>query len=301
MNNQLAIETRGLTRTFGTYTAVDGINLCVPHGAIYGFLGPNGAGKTTTIRLLLGLLRPDSGSIFLNGQPLTEHRRELMRGIGALVETPSLYPHLTGQENLNLTKRILDLPSSRVTEALAFTGLTADANRLVRTYSLGMRQRLGLAQAWLGKPALMLLDEPANGLDPGGIRELRGQLRQLAHDQNVTIFLSSHVLGEIDKVADWIGIINHGRMFFQGRIQDLQRDQGPLRLVVDKSLNAAAALHANGWNVLQQSDDFILVQVVSDADVARVNHYLQEQGFQVYRLERKEETLEDLFLRYVTN
>jgi lantibiotic transport system ATP-binding protein len=301
MNNQFAIETRGLTRTFGTYTAVDGINLCVPHGAIYGFVGPNGAGKTTTIRLLLGLLRPDSGSIFLNGQPLTQNRRELMRGIGALVETPSLYPHLTGQENLDLTKRILDLPCSRVTEALAFTGLTADANRLVRTYSLGMRQRLGLAQAWLGKPALMLLDEPANGLDPAGIRELRGHLRQLAHDQNVTIFLSSHMLSEIDKVADWIGIINHGRLFFQGRIQDLQRDQGPLRLVVDKSLDAAAALHANGWRVLQQSDDFILVQVVSDADVAKVNRCLQEQGIQVYRLERKEESLEDLFLRHVTN
>lgn len=273
----------------------------MPHGAIYGFVGPNGAGKTTTIRLLLGLLRPDSGGIFLSGQPLNQNRRELMRGIGALVETPSLYPHLTGQENLDLTRRVLGLPRSRVTDALAFTGLTADADRLVRVYSLGMRQRLGLAQAWLGKPALMLLDEPANGLDPGGIRELRSQLRQLAHDQNATIFLSSHVLSEIDQVADWIGIINHGRLFFQGRIQDLQREQGPLRLVVDKSLDAAAALTANGWQVLQQSDDFISVQVASDADVGKVNRCLQEQEIQVYRLERKEETLEDLFLRHMTN
>jgi len=301
MNNQFAIETRDLTRTFGTCKAVDGINLCVPHGAIYGFLGPNGAGKTTTIRLLLGLLRPDSGSFFLNGQPLTQNRRDLMRGVGALVETPSLYPHLTGQENLDLTRRVLDLPRSRVTEALAFTGLTADSNRLVRSYSLGMRQRLGLARAWLGQPTLMLLDEPANGLDPAGIRELRDHLRQLAHDQNVTIFLSSHVLSEIDQIADWIGIINHGRLFFQGKMQDLQRDQGPLRVVVDKSLDATKTLKANGWHVLQQLDDFISVQVASDADVANVNRCLQEHGIQVYRLERKQETLEDLFLRQVAN
>lgn len=301
MNNQFAIETRDLTRAFGTCKAVDGINLCVPRGAIYGFLGPNGAGKTTTIRLLLGLLRPDSGSIFLNGQPLTQNRRDMMRGIGALVETPSLYPHLTGRENLDLTRRVLDLPRSRVTDALAFTGLTADSHRLVRSYSLGMRQRLGLAQAWIGQPALMLLDEPANGLDPAGIRELWGHLRQFAHDQNVTIFLSSHVLSEIDQIADWIGIINHGRLFFQGRMQDLQRDQGPLRVVVDKSLDAATTLTANGWHVLQQSGDFISVQVASDMDVAKVNRCLQEHGIQVYRLERNQETLEDLFLRHVAN
>ena len=301
MNNQFAIETRDLTRTFGTCKAVDGINLCVPRGAIYGFLGPNGAGKTTTIRLLLGLLRPDSGSIFLNGQPLTQNRRDLMRGVGALVETPSLYPHLTGEENLDLTRRVLDLPRSRVTDALTFAGLTADSHRLVRGYSLGMRQRLGLAQAWIGQPALMLLDEPANGLDPAGIRELRGHLRQLAHDRNVTIFLSSHVLSEIDQIADWIGIINHGRLFFQGKNQDLQRDQGPLRVAVDKSLDAATTLSANGWHVLQQSGDFISVQVASDMDVAKVNRCLHEHGIQIYRLERKQETLEDLFLRQVAN
>jgi ABC-2 type transport system ATP-binding protein len=300
MNDPFAIETRGLTRTFGSSTAVDGIDLRVPRGTIYGFLGPNGAGKTTTIRLLLGLLRPNSGSILLNGELLTQKRRELMRGIGALVETPSLYPHLTGQENLEVTRRILNLPRSRVTDALAFTGLTADAHRVVRAYSLGMRQKLGLALAWLGQPRLMMLDEPANGLDPAGIRELRGHLRQFAHDQNVTVFLSSHVLNEIEQVADWIGIINHGRLFFQGKVQELQRYQAPLKVVTDRSSDAAALLKAKGWRVLANSGDVVELQISCETDVAAMNRCLLEHGIQVYRLERRQETLEELFLRLVS-
>src|SRR2546429_4694799 len=164
MRDSLAIETRGLTRTFESRTAVDRLALRVRQGTIYGFLGPNGAGKTTTIRLLLGLIRPDSGQVFLNGELLSEKRHDLLRSIGALVESPSLYPHLTGRENLELTRRLLDLPKSHVGDALALASLTAMADRLVRTYSLGMRQRLGLALAWLAEPQLLILDEPANGL-----------------------------------------------------------------------------------------------------------------------------------------
>ena len=301
MAESFAIETRGLTRRFGSCTAVDGLDLRVSRGTIYGFLGPNGAGKTTTIRLLLGLLRPNSGSILLNGKLLSQKRRELMRGIGALVETPSLYPHLTGQENLEVTRRILNLPRSRVTEALALTGLMADAHRVVRGYSLGMRQRLGLALAWLGQPGLMMLDEPANGLDPAGIRELRAHLRKLAHDRNVTVFLSSHVLNEVEQVADWIGIINHGRLLFQGKLQELQHYQAPLKLVTDRGSDAAAVLKAKGWRVLENSGNVVAVQISSDTDVAAMNRCLLEHGIQVYRLERSQETLEDLFLRLVSN
>jgi ABC-2 type transport system ATP-binding protein len=279
--------------------AVDRIDLRVPRGTIYGFLGPNGAGKTTTIRLLLGLLRPNSGRILLNGELLTQRRRELMRGIGALVETPSLYPHLTGQENLEVTRRILDLPKPRIADALALFGLAADAHRVVRGYSLGMRQRLGLALAWLGQPGLMMLDEPANGLDPAGIRELRGHLRQFAHEQNVTVFLSSHVLNEVEQVADWIGIINHGRLLFQGRLEELQCYQAPLTVVADRNPDAAAVLKSNGWKVLKSSSDSAAVHIASDADVAAINRCLLEHGFQVYRLERTQETLEELFLRLV--
>jgi ABC-type multidrug transport system ATPase subunit len=300
MEESFAIETRGLTRSFEFCTAVDGLDLRVPRGTIYGFLGPNGAGKTTTIRLLLGLLRPNSGSILLNGELLSQKRRELMRGIGALVETPSLYPHLTGQENLEVTRRILNLPRSRVADALSLTGLTADAHRVVRGYSLGMRQRLGLALAWLGQPELMILDEPASGLDPVGIRDQRDHLRQLAHHRNVTVFLSSHALNEVEQVADWIGIINHGRLLFQGPLQELQHYQAPLNLVTDRNSEAAAVLKAKGWRVLEKSGDVVAVQISSDADVAVMNRSLLDHGIQVYRLERSQETLEDLFLRLVS-
>jgi ABC-type multidrug transport system ATPase subunit len=301
MTDSLAIESRGLTRTFGSFTAVNGLELRVPRGIIYGFLGPNGAGKTTTIRLLLGLLRPTSGTILLNGELLTQERRELMRGIGALVETPSLYPHLTGRENLEVTRRILKLPRSRVVDTLALFGLTADASRVVRAYSLGMRQRLGLALAWLGEPSLMMLDEPANGLDPAGIRELRGHLLHLAHDHNVTIFLSSHVLNEVEQVADCIGIINRGQLLFQGKLQELQRYQAPLTVVADRGFDAAALLKANGWRVLKDSANLLEVQISLDADIAAINRCLLDNGLQVYRLERRPETLEDLFLRMVVN
>ena len=221
MTDSLAIETTSLTRSFGSCVAVDGIDLRVPRGNIYGFLGPNGAGKTTTIRLLVGLLRPDSGSIFFEGQILTRDRRDIMRRIGALVETPTLYPHLTGRENLEVTRRILGVAESRVNASLGVFGLTNDAHRLVRTYSLGMRQRLGLALAWLGEPRLLMLDEPANGLDPAGMRELRNQIRRFAHDQNVTVFLSSYVLSELQQLADQRGLLL-GVLAAPGAALDLQ-------------------------------------------------------------------------------
>lgn len=301
MTDSFAIETTGLTRAFGSCRAVDGIDLRVPRGNIYGFLGPNGAGKTTTIRLLLGLLRPDSGSILLDGEILTPERRDLMRYIGALVETPSLYPHLTGQENLEITRRILDVPRSRITNSLDLFGLANDAHRVVRTYSLGMRQRLGLALAWLGEPRLLMLDEPANGLDPAGIQALRGQLRQLAHEQSVTVFLSSHVLREVEQIADRIGIINHGRLLFQGRFQELQRYQAPLTVVTDRNSAAADVLKSDGWQVLGNSGDSTVVRITGDTDIAVINRSLLERGFQIYRLERTQETLEELFLRLVSD
>lgn len=300
MADSLAIETTGLTRSFGACVAVDGIDLRVPRGTVYGFLGPNGAGKTTTIRLLLGLLRPDSGSILFDGEILTRDRRDMMRRIGALVETPTLYPNLTGRENLELTRRILDVAKSRVDASLEVFGLTNDAHRLVRTYSLGMRQRLGLALACLGEPRLLMLDEPANGLDPAGIRDLRNQIRQFAHDQDVTVFLSSHVLREVEQLADQIGIIQHGRLIFQGRLQDLQRYQPPLTVMTDRNSEAVAVLKSNGWQVLGNSADSIAVRITSDADIAAINRSLLDHGIQVYRLEHTQETLEEFFLRLVS-
>jgi lantibiotic transport system ATP-binding protein len=196
----LAIETSNLTRSFGGRAAVDCVSLAVPRGCVYGFLGPNGAGKTTTIRLLLGLLTPTSGEIRLNGEPFTRDRRSLLRNIGSLVETPSVYPNLTGRENLEVTRLLLGVAVSRIDEVLAQFDLTTDADRQAGAYSTGMRQSLGLAAAWLGQPDLLILDEPASGLDPAATRKLRSLLRRTA-DEGATVFVSSHALSEIDQLA----------------------------------------------------------------------------------------------------
>src|SRR5262245_58240224 len=217
-----AIETRRLTRRFGTQLAVDDLNLSAPEAGVYGFLGPNGAGKTTTIRMLLGLIRPDAGEVWLFGAPLAANRQSLMRRVGALVEVPSLYPHLTGRENLEVTRRLLGGPRELIDRALDIVKLTADSHRRVREYSLGMRQRLGLALALLNKPELLILDEPTNGSDPAGIHEMRDLIRRLPAEFGITVFLSSHLLSEVEQIAGHIGIIHQGRLLFQGTLPELQ-------------------------------------------------------------------------------
>jgi len=218
-----AIRTEGRTRRFGERVAVHGLDLYVPSGSIYGFLGSNGAGKTTTIRMLLGLLRPTAGRILLDDEPVTPGRREWLRRVGAMVEGPSLYPHLTGEDNLDVTRRLCRLPRSAVGRALELFDLTVDARRLVRTYSTGMRQLLALAQAWIAEPRLLILDEPTNSLDPAVTRTLRRLLRRTVEEQKSTVFLSSHILAEVEQVADWIGIIHKGRLLHQGSLSALKQ------------------------------------------------------------------------------
>jgi ABC-type multidrug transport system ATPase subunit len=196
--DKFIIETNDLTRRFGSVKAVDGVSLRVPPGSIYGFLGPNGAGKTTTIRMLLGLIRPNAGEVSLFGRSLSEQRLELLRRVGSLVESPSLYPHLTGWENLELIRRMVGGKPSEIEHALAVVRMEDAAHRLVREYSLGMRQRLGLAVALYGQPELLILDEPTNGLDPAGIHEMRELICSLPHE-GLTVFLSSHLLSEVDQ------------------------------------------------------------------------------------------------------
>src|SRR5215207_6839601 len=222
------IETCGLTRRFGDRVAVDKLNLSVPAADVYGFLGPNGAGKTTAIRMLLGLIRPNAGEVRLFGVHVDRRNRaSLMRRVGALVESPSLYPHLTGRENLEVTRRLLGSPRNLIEVALDTIKLTKDADRRVREYSLGMRQRLGLALALLNNPKLLILDEPTNGLDPAGIHEMRDLIRRLPEEFGVTVFLSSHLLGEVEQIATHIGIINEGHLLFQGALAELQSKQQP--------------------------------------------------------------------------
>jgi|SRR6185503_15035440 len=291
------IETRGLTRRFGKQLAVDDVNLMVPEAGVYGFLGPNGAGKTTAIRMLLGLCRPNAGEVHLFGLPLAANRLSLLRRVGALVESPSLYPHLTGRENLEVTRRVLGAPPELIDPALRTTKLIKDANRRVREYSLGMRQRLGLAMALLTKPELLILDEPTNGLDPAGIHEMRDMIRRLPAEFGVTVFLSSHLLSEVEQIASHIGIIHEGRLLFQGALSELQADQqAQLTLGVNDADQALHALTAAGWSVQRRADGFLAVSAKTSEEAVRVNKLLVEQHIEVFHLSLARASLEDIFL-----
>lgn len=291
------IETRALTRRFGKQLAVDTLNLSVPEGGVYGFLGPNGAGKTTAIRMLLGLIRPNAGEVRLFGQPLLANRYSLMQRVGALVETPSLYPHLTGRENLEVTRRLLGAPRELIDLALETVRLTKDANRRVREYSLGMRQRIGLALALLNKPTLLILDEPTNGLDPAGIHEMRDLIRHLPGESGMTVFLSSHLLSEVEQIASHIGIINEGRLLFQGPLAELQAKQQTELTVGVKQLDQAIdCLERAGWTVQRRADKLLSVMAHSSEDAARINSLLVEHCLDVFHLALAQASLEDIFL-----
>jgi ABC-2 type transport system ATP-binding protein len=294
----LAIRTSGLTRRFGDLVAVDDVNLCVPRGSVYGFLGPNGAGKTTTIRMLLGLIRPHEGEVHLFGQSLHDERIGLMRRVGALVESPSLYPHLTGRENLEVTRRLLGSSREQIERALATVHLEESADRCVKAYSTGMRQRLALALALLGDPELLILDEPTNGLDPAGIREMREFLRRLPEELGVTVFLSSHLLSEVEQVATHIGIVGHGRLLFQGTPEELQAQlEDHVTLGVDRPEKAERLLLRAGWAVRQNGMGHLHVTVNGRSDVTLINTRLVQEGIRVFHLSLEQPSLEDVFLR----
>ena len=296
MENPL-IETCGLTRRFGEQLAVDSLNLSVPAAGVYGFLGPNGAGKTTAIRMLLGLIRPNAGEVYLFGQPLLTNRYSLMRRVGALVETPSLYPHLTGRENLEVTRRLLGASRALIDLALNTVGLMKDANRRVREYSLGMRQRLGLALALLNKPELLVLDEPTNGLDPAGIHEMRDLIRRLPRESGITVFLSSHLLSEVEQIASHIGIIHEGHLLFQGTLAELQaKQQTELTVGVKQLVQAIDCLKRAGWTVQRRADELLTVAARSPEDAVRINSLLVDHRLEVFHLALAQVSLEDIFL-----
>ncbi len=291
------LTTHNLTRRFGKLIAVEALTLTVPQGAVYGFLGPNGAGKTTTIRLALGLIRPTGGDVALFGQPLRRDRRALLRRVGALVEGPSLYPHLTGRENLEVTRRLIDATPAQRDRALHLVQLADAADRAVKTYSMGMKQRLALALALLGEPELLILDEPTNGLDPAGIREIRELICTLPQEYGITVFLSSHLLTEIEQVATHIGIIRQGRLIFEGALDALHaQSEQHLVVEVDKPQWAKDVLHTQGWNVRGNGNHRITLAVNGAADVARINMQLVQSGVSIYHLHLQQPTLEDIFL-----
>ncbi len=216
------IETENLTKSYADFTAVSGVNLHIPKGTVYGFLGPNGAGKSTTMKMFLGLAKPTSGSFVIDGMKYPKDRVQILKEVGSFIEAPAFYGNLSAYENLDILRKILDLPKSAIDEALELVGLTEHKNRLAKKYSLGMKQRLGLAGALIGRPPILILDEPTNGLDPIGIHEIRTLIRSLPEKFDCTVLVSSHLLSEIELMADHIGILNHGHLLFEGTLDQLK-------------------------------------------------------------------------------
>ena len=217
------ITTEHLTKKYKNFVSVNQVSLHIRKGSIYGFLGPNGAGKSTTMKMLLGLTAPTKGSFSIDGKHFPEDRMDILKEIGSFIEAPSFYANLTGRENLDVIRRILRLPKESVEDALELVGLTEFGDRLAKKYSLGMKQRLGLAGALLGRPPILILDEPTNGLDPSGIHEIRELVKSLPGLYDCTILISSHMLSEIELMADDIGILNHGRLLFEGSLDELRQ------------------------------------------------------------------------------
>ena len=217
------ITTEHLTKKYKNFVSVNNVSLHIRKGSIYGFLGPNGAGKSTTMKMLLGLTAPTKGSFSIDGKHFPEDRMDILKEIGSFIEAPSFYANLTGRENLDVIRRILGLPKESVEDALQLVGLAEFGDRLAKKYSLGMKQRLGLAGALLGRPPILILDEPTNGLDPSGIHEIRELVKSLPGLYDCTILISSHMLSEIELMADDIGILNHGRLLFEGSLDELRQ------------------------------------------------------------------------------
>jgi ABC-type multidrug transport system ATPase subunit len=297
--NEWVIETKGLSKRYKGRYAVSNLNLKIAKGEIYGFLGPNGAGKTTTIRMLLGLIKPSSGSVHIFGQSLNKERLSILRRIGSLVEYPSYYGHLNAVDNLEAIRRILGVPATKIAEVLEIVGLAKDARRPVKGYSLGMKQRLGIASALLGNPELLMLDEPTNGLDPSGILEIRELIKQMPKQHGITVLISSHLLSEVELTAGTVGIIRQGELVFQDTIANLhQQAQGSISLIVSEPELALNTLRQQGVAAVQNGSALLLEQTGNPA-IARIVKNLVERDHDIYRVEEKRKSLEDLFLQIV--
>lgn len=221
------IVTENLSKNYADFTAVSKVNIQVPKGKVYGLLGPNGAGKSTLMKMFLGLTQPSGGAFTINHKQYPQNRNEILREVGSFIEAPSFYGNLTGEENLDIIRRTLGLPKTSIEEALSIVGLVKWKDRQAKKYSLGMKQRLGLAIALIGKPAILILDEPTNGLDPVGVHEIRTLIQTLPEKLQCTVILSSHLLSEIERVADTIGILNQGNLLFEGSIDELKTNFHP--------------------------------------------------------------------------
>lgn len=288
------LEAREVNQFLGGNRVISDLSISVPQGGVYGFLGRNGAGKSTVMKILLGLLQPETGEVFMSGRPISTKDKQYLSRIGSLIEEPSFYPNLTGAENIRYISRIRKTPSHE-DRLLKLVGLSEQANKKAGAYSLGMKQRLGIALALVGDPDLLLLDEPTNGLDPEGIREIRQLILHFSREMGKTVLVSSHILSEIEHIADVVGIIHHGRIRYEGPLQNLS---GEASLVLDPldEEQAKHALLSEGIRFRDLGDKTLSLPYQGREDSAYLINHLVNRGVEVASLKVEKRTLEDSFL-----
>jgi ABC-2 type transport system ATP-binding protein len=292
------LETDDLTKAYARRVVVDDLSLEVERGDIFGFLGQNGAGKSTTIRMALGLVRPTSGRVRVLGYDIARHPLKALARVGAIVEGPAFYENFTGEQNLMLLSKMSGgATPERIREVLGIVGLASRAGEPVRVYSHGMKQRLGIAQALLPGPELIILDEPTDGLDPQGIHEVRALIGRLRDEMGLTVFLSSHLLHEVEQICNRVAIIDHGRLLYQGAIRDLVAKDKVVKVTIDRKDEAYRILTSEASLPVSLNGDRSLYVKMSDDQIPSVNALLVERGFRVMELSPQTETLEQVFLR----
>jgi ABC-2 type transport system ATP-binding protein len=298
------IETKNLGYRFSeSQTVLSSIHLQVPEGSIYGFLGPNGAGKTTTLKLILGLLKKQEGSISVFNTPFDANRIEILKKVGSLIESPSLYGHLSAADNLEILRRIYRCPKERIAEVLEIVGLSGTGTKKARQFSLGMKQRLSIAVALLHNPPLLILDEPTNGLDPNGIIEIRELLRNLNNTYKTTIVISSHLLSEIEKIVSHVGILNRGVLLFQGTLQELQLKQAVssgIRFGTSDPRKALSLLLEKGVKAELENSEIVL-HTSSRETAAEMNALLVHNNISVFQMSPEKNDLESIFIDLTKN
>lgn len=300
MSSPLPLEITGLSRRFGAVEALRDVTLSVPEGSIYAFLGPNGAGKTTAIRCMLGLIQANGGEVRIAGHDLRRKRTKALASVGAVVETPALFPNLTGRENLALTARVLGHDKAEIDRVLDVTEMSHAADRRVGQYSLGMRQRVGIARALLGRPRLLILDEPSNGLDPAGIRDMRSLIKALPERENTTVFMSSHLLSEVEQTATHVSLMRTGSTLFSGSLDELAALQPTtIRLKADVAASAEQIASDAGFTLAMEDDALVLTrgnEITLDT-VAELNRTLVAADIAVHELRLAKSGLEEIFLK----
>jgi ABC-2 type transport system ATP-binding protein len=296
--SEIVLRTRNLTKQYKQRTVVNDLNLDIRRGEIYGFLGPNGAGKTTTIRMILGLITPTSGSVEILGSDTLAHRSEVLPRVGALIETPALYRYMSGRDNLlAFSKALGGVSAKRIDEVLAIVSLTERQRDKVRTYSLGMRQRLGIAVALLQDPDVLILDEPANGLDPAGIVEMRDFMHRLA-SEGKTILMSSHLLSEVQQICSRVAIINFGKLITETTVKDLTTGKGEFTVKIERAAEVLALLKRQAWGQSARLNEEGNIVVPSPNGHGReLNSFLAQSGYVADELSSTKYDLEEIFLR----